>query len=176
MDTRPLWRMRTHLTHTSPTHLSPCQAWIASPEPDTVFCVSSTSSQAPSSVPARRHTQGRNKTDHQSHGHKAERREMKAAVATGNQACAAEVSHGAMSIPSRERERKGRHRGNRLLSKTLFLECGPFMLSGSTPRWDTTSGVAGPLERLCWRWEKLKGTAHFDCPLWSPTSLCLWAN
>lgn len=58
----------------------------------------------------------------------------------------------------------------------LFLECEPFMLSGSTPRWDTTSGVTGPLERLCWWREKLKGTGHFDCPLWSPTSLCLWAN
>lgn len=62
------------------------------------------------------------------------------------------------------------------LVQDSFLECGPFILSGSTLQWDTTSRVTGPLERLCWWCEELKGTGHFDCPLWSPTSLCLWAN
>ena len=42
---------------------------------------------------------------------------MKAAVATGNQTYTAEVSRGAMSVHSRERQRKGRH----LLSKALFF-------------------------------------------------------
>lgn len=52
---------------------------------------------------------------------------MKAVVATGNQTYTAEVSGGAMSISSRERERgreasgaKGGVDGYRLLSKALF--------------------------------------------------------
>lgn len=77
---------------------------------------------------------------------------MKAAVvATGTQTYTTVVCRGAMSISSRDRKGAERHwhrgwcggfalkaeggvDGWRLLSETLFLECEPFMLSGSTPR------------------------------------------
>lgn len=79
---------------------------------------------ASSSIPAQRRTKERNKTDHQSHGHKAERAEMKAAVAMGKQTSTVKVSGGAVSIPpvaDREERRHGRPREVRVpFSKALF--------------------------------------------------------
>lgn len=68
---------------------------------------------ASSSTPAQRRIKERNKTDHQSQGHKAERAEMKAAVAMGKQTSTVKVSGGAMSMPTvadGEERRHGRPR------------------------------------------------------------------
>lgn len=79
---------------------------------------------AASRMPAQRRTKERNKTDHQSHGHKAARAEMKAAVATGKQTSTVKVSGGAASIPpaaDREERRHGSTREVRVpFSKALF--------------------------------------------------------
>lgn len=79
---------------------------------------------ASSSIPAQRCTKERNKTDHQSHGHKAERAEMKGAVAMGKQTSSVKVSGGAVSIPPGAAREEGRHGRPREVpvpfSKALF--------------------------------------------------------